>query len=145
LNPIPTMPILPIRDIPHFFDEIANLFDEITTSWSPILFKEKFRQPILDAWYAVKSTIISIKSSFYSLVATTLDEAGLSGKQLDLKLTGLSDAWTSFKENGTLRFLKDLLGWVNSILGSLARVIPQVEGWKEFKEAIEKLLEPVGH
>jgi len=48
MNPMSMAPTLPIRDIPHFFDEIEQLFDEITGPWSPILFKEKFRQPILN-------------------------------------------------------------------------------------------------
>ncbi len=139
---MPMIPILPIIDIPHFFDESEKLFDEITGSWSPILFKEKFRQPILDAWYAVKGKILSIKSSFQNLTTTALDEAGLIGDQLGLKLAGLSDVWERFHQNGTVKFLSYLLGWVNSILGSLATLIPQVEAWKEFKEVIEKLLEP---
>jgi len=134
-----------ITGIPDFFDFVTQLFDEITGSWSPILFKQKFRQPILDAWNAIKGTVSSVMSSFNSLATTDLQNAGLIGKQLDLKLAGLNAAWTNFLQNGTVRFLKDLLGWVNSLLGSLATLIPPVEAWKEFKEAMEKLVEPTAY
>jgi hypothetical protein len=136
-------------DIPQFFDFVTDLFDEITGSWSPILFKQKFRQPILDAWNAIKATVPSVKDSFKNLVVTVqtklLQDAGLIGKQLDLKFAGLNAAWINFLQNGTVGFLKDLLGWVNSLLGSLAAVLPQIEAWKEFKEAIEKLFEPTAY
>jgi hypothetical protein len=134
--------------IPQFFDVVTELFDEITGSWGPILFKQKFRLPILEAWNAIKTTVSSVKDSFNDLVVTAqtkLQDAGLIGKQLDLKFAGLNAAWTNFLQNGTVRFLKDLLGWVNSLLGSLAAVIPQVEAWKEFKEAREKLFEPTAY
>lgn len=148
-NPMPIPPVLPINNIPGFLAQVEQLFDEIAGSWSPILFKEKFRLFISNAWNEIKlgmrtpaSTLASITNSFNNLATAVLDEAGLAGAQLQLKLEGLNDAWKRFNENGTVRFLKHLLGWINSILGSLAAVIPPAETWKEFKEAIEKLIEP---
>ena len=142
MNQMPTPPSLPINDIPHFLDEVSKLFDEITGSWSPLLFKEKFRLSISSVWNTIKQTIGSIKIIFNNLDETIKFQAGLIGEQLSLKFEVLSDSWKRFKENGTVRFLRHLLSTINIILGSLAKVIDPAEALKEFKETMEKLIEP---
>ncbi|MBI1882570.1 MAG: hypothetical protein HYR94_30720 [Chloroflexi bacterium] len=145
MNSTVTTPYVPINDISSFLDKITDLFDNIAGAWSPILFKEGFRQSIVNAWAAVKPTISSIKDQFDNLLKTSvtlLNEAGLTDEQLQLKLDGLNDAWETFKKNGTVKFLKNLLEWINVILGSIAKVIGLSEGLKEFKEAVVLLLEP---
>src|SRR5215217_1770747 len=92
------------------------------------------------AWEQLRSKIRYWKDDlYYSRYEDDLQSVGLQGPQLDLKLQGLSSAWERFKSRGTARLLRNLLGWVNAILGSLAKVIPGVEALKELKEAIERL------
>lgn len=60
--------------------------------------------------------------------------------QLALKLKDLNDAWQAFFDRGSVRLLKKVLDWINTILGSIASIVPGGEGIQELKEAIEKLL-----
>jgi hypothetical protein len=137
-------PTLPINSLLGFLDEIEKLFDNMTESWSHLLFREKDRDPILQAWNDLKPTLVNIKGTISHStgdIVGKLKDAGLAaGKQLDLKLRMLNDAWNRFKKRGTVRFLKELLGWINKLLGSLAKAIPGGEALKEFKEVIEKAI-----
>jgi hypothetical protein len=105
------------------------------------LFEEEFRGPLMVAWDEIWPQISSWQSQVEDPAnSERLENAGLSGGQLSLKLQGLNAAWNRFKRRGSTRLLRNLLGWINAILGSLAQVIPGVEALKELKEAIEKLL-----
>jgi len=135
-------PSLNIGDLSNFLDEVSNLFDNMVESWSQILFGATNRGPIKAAWDNAKPSIQIVKSNLdSSALHTKLSDAGLVGPQLDLKLKGLNDAWKSFWERGTLRLLRRLLSWINTILGSIASVVPGGEALKELKEAMEKLIE----
>lgn len=145
MNPMPIWPSLSIVTIDDFLHEVEKLFDEITGSWSPILFKKEFRQQITAAWDEIKkdarTSLSAIQGEFAKVANDLKAKAGLIGEQLKLKFAGLINAWKIFDENGTVKFLRKLLSWVNAILASLATVAPGAEAWKEFKEAIEKFIE----
>jgi hypothetical protein len=70
-------------------------------------------------------------------------ECGLESDtpEFNLKLKGLNDAWYDFHIRGTVRLLKRLLDWIDTVLGSIASAVPGAEGLKELKEAIEKLID----
>jgi hypothetical protein len=128
-----------IDDLDIFLDEVENLFDRIVGPWRDLLFPEEFRQPLSDAWDDAKQSLQQIKDQIASS-SDRLEEVGLSGSQLALKLQGLRSAWDAFRRSGTVQLLKKLLEWINLILGSLAQAIPVGEALKEIKEVIEKLI-----
>lgn len=61
-----------------------------------------------------------------------LEEAGLAGEQLRLK-----DKLFDWLVEGGARRVKWLLGWANSLLGSLVSVYGWLEPVREFKEGVE--------
>ncbi|HZZ77121.1 MAG TPA: hypothetical protein VFE62_01300 [Gemmataceae bacterium] len=137
-------PVIQFRNLGGFLEDVDKLFDNIVDCWSHILFKESDRQPVADAWAEVKSNLPTLIVAINSANnRSKLKDAGLENgsKQLELKLKGVSDAWSRFWLSGTVRLLKDLLSWINAILGSIASAIPGGEGIKELKEAIEKLIQ----
>jgi hypothetical protein len=71
-----------------------------------------------------------------------LEQAGLTGSQLTMKLHGFWKAWEAFNWFVGRKRLKRVLEWINMILGSLGKVVPLVEALKELKEAIEEDLRP---
>ena len=136
-----TMPDLPIDNLEDFLEEVRKLFDNITYHWDQILIPAEFRKPLVEAWDELRPAIASLKDEVNSDDnATKLEEAGLSGKQLQLKLGILNRVWEKFKDTGTAKVLRKLLGWINKILASLGAVLPGGEAVKELKEAIEELM-----
>ena len=140
-----TSPSLPIQNLEEFVDETEKLFRNIVEHWSPLLFSESVREDIHQAWLEIAEKIGLLKVMLKEEgIYTRLVEVGLTGKQLRLKFNGLNAAWRKFKSRGTVKLLRELLGWIDLILGSLAEAIPLFEVIKEFKEALEKLLESDG-
>lgn len=84
---------------------------------------------------------IDSKDQLGQLSQDVLDRAGLFGESLYLKFDGFNEAWHDFLENGPVPRLKQLLKWINIILGSLASVIPSAEAIKEYKEALEMFMD----
>lgn len=70
-----------------------------------------------------------------------LDQAGLSGPELDFKLAGLGAARAAGRTAPTRRPLRRWLKWIDVILGSLLAVTGIGEGVKELKEGVEAELE----
>src|SRR6185503_3699278 len=119
LSPPPplTMPDLPIDSLKDFLEEVRKLFDNITYHWDQILIPAEFREPLVEAWDELRPAITRLKDEVDSPYnETKLEEAGLSGKQLQLKLGILNRIWQKFKDTGTAKLLRKLLGWINKIL-----------------------------
>ena len=135
------IPNLDINDLEEFLKEIEKLFDNIVRHWNHVLFREEDRDPISDAWDELKPTFGSLRNQVGYKTAEDFEIVGLAGQQLKLKLKGLQDSWRRFFKSGTVRLLKELLDWINSILESLGKIIPGVDAVKEFKDALEKLIQ----
>jgi hypothetical protein len=104
-----------ITHIDQFILEIEQLFDKIAGPWSALLFREKYRQSINRAWSAIKRTVVAIRNSVSELVINAvreLEEAGLAGAQLHLKLECLNEAWEQFYQNGSTCEKDDTLTYV---------------------------------
>jgi hypothetical protein len=108
--------------------------------WRELLFPEDVRSDVEAAWSNLEPRFAGVKDRLGSIPDTRVDEAGLSGSQLNLKLTGFRGAVDRFKQKGTVKLLKKLLEWINIVLKSLASIVPGGEALKEFKEAIEKYI-----
>jgi hypothetical protein len=70
-----------------------------------------------------------------------LERAGLTGTQLELKLSGWRRAIGFFRAGPTRTLLRRALRWANVLLGSLAGVVGAAEALKEFKETVETGIE----
>lgn len=70
-------------------------------------------------------------------LSTKMSDAGLTGPELELKHSLFEQAWEAFCEFFGLKDLKKLFLLLNSYLGSLATVLPFIEGVKEFKDTLE--------
>jgi hypothetical protein len=75
------------------------------------------------------------------LLDAQLAHVGLKGRQLALKLRGTRGALDRFRDAGTKRAFRSVLGWANIILGTLAGLVPGGETIKEYKEAYEQASE----
>jgi hypothetical protein len=136
-----TTPNLPIDNLEDFLEEVRKLFDNIAYHWDQILIPAEFREPLVEAWDELRPAIVTLKDEINSPDhETKLKEAGLSGKQLQLKLGILNRAWEKFKDTGTAKLLRKLLDWINKILESLGAALPGGEAVKELKDAIEELM-----
>ena len=138
---LPDPPTLPIKDLREFLAEVRKLFDNVVYHWDQFLFEEEFRPRLEKAWKELRPRIPEWQTQVdLPTHESGFRNAGLRGAQLTLKLEGLNSAWNRFKSRGTVRLLRNVLGWINAILGSMAQVIPGVEALKELKEAIERLI-----
>jgi hypothetical protein len=69
-----------------------------------------------------------------------LDQAGLTGTQLNAKLGKGRSLWNKFWQFGGRKWLGRLLDWINKILGSISAALPGGEAIKELKELCEEEL-----
>lgn len=127
-----------VRTIAEFLDETTKLFEQIV-GWREVLFDEDIRDDIEAAWNEIKSrdVIAKVLQGFDQLDQWKRAEAGLAGRNLDLKLNAFGRALRRFRKQGTVRWLRPVLKWLNTILGTLASLIPGGEVLKEYKESIE--------
>jgi len=77
---------------------------------------------------------------------TRLDQVGLSGVQLRVKLAGFNNALAATVQlpGGRVsrwKIFRRALKWANIILGSLVKALTRLELIKEFKECVEEGLE----
>ena len=134
--PALTTPNLPIKSITALLEEIEKLFDNIIYYWDQLLFRQDDRQRLRDAWEELKAKPEYGQLKQIDPNASGLATAGLTGKQLELKMTSVSNVWQKFWLGPTDKILRELLKWLNHLLGS----IPGAEAVKELKEAIEGLI-----
>ncbi len=73
---------------------------------------------------------------------TQLDEVGLSGLSLDAKFAGLNQL-SGLVWRGARKAIRYLLSLVNSILGSLGKLVGAADAIKEMKDLIESTTELV--
>jgi hypothetical protein len=126
-----------------FLDGVRTVLDSAVDARS-VLCRQKLRDPIRDAWIDVRLLIENAQGQLNQAshkLNAALGEAGLSGAQLVLKMTGFQAAFDRFVQRGTLNLLGKVLKWINSILQSLLSAIPGAEGIKEFKDSLESEIE----
>ena len=102
------------------------------------------RDSLKSAWEDVRENLKSVVKDLHDSdpesVLDKLKENGLTGKQLEFKLNlfyWLKGRWEAER---TRNWIVRVLGAMNTILGSLAKVFAQIEPVKEFKEAIEQIV-----
>ena len=136
-----TEPALPFGNLDQLLLETEGLCDNMAGPWSQLLFTRSDRPFLSSAWAEIKQTLGGVRTVVRNAVDTVLQQAGLFGQQLALKLRIVRDAWANFWELGTVGRLKVLLGCLARVLESLAKMVPGGEALFEFIGAVERLME----
>jgi hypothetical protein len=138
----------------YFVGDVQERFDEIISA-RYVIFPEEMREPVVAAFNELTEEQGLERGGQFPRLRRTLDNpppmlnaelenAGLTGNQLLLKLRGYLRARNEFRSRAGMERLKRLLKWMNSLLGSMA-LVPVlsnlVEPIKELKEAIENMIE----
>lgn len=138
-----TDPKLPIADLDGLLEEVPALLDNIVYYWDQLLFMIDVRPALQNGWGELRQRIAESWSSFKADLGQTsskLNDAGLSGEQLKLKLSVINDLWDRFKNRGTPGRLRDLIEWIEALFDSIAKVVPQIEALKEFVVLVKGLI-----
>ena len=104
--------------------------------------REDLRPAIKAAWLDFRerheqSILVQVREA----PLESLEIAGLTGTQLEVKRRGFFSAVNRFWERAILRELQNVLGWANIWLRSLTAVVSVNEILVELKEVVEKALE----
>jgi hypothetical protein len=146
-NPNPTLsppgkaPTL--QALPELVDEIRDLLDKITGHWSELLILQDRRQDVRAAFDDLvnRNVFEQLKQALSNPGNhLQLDQAGLTGTQLNAKLGKGRSLWNKFWQFGGRKWLGRLLDWINKILGSISAALPGGEAIKELKELCEEEL-----
>lgn len=120
----------------------------------PRLLRQDLLPAVRKAWPEVQHSLLSLRNALKETlgrpdasIRRALEEVGLWGIQLDLKLQGFFGALerkTRRWRNSIVRWFREVLAWANVILGSLARVLSAAEVIKEYKECVEVAMDYSG-
>jgi len=134
-----------------FVDEVHSLLRSVIfehRDWLPDDLWQSYEAALSDLAQAVDETRNALfpdagldAPRFAEQLDADLAGAGLTGTQLNLKVSGWRRALSRFAQSPARRLLRRALRWGNVLLGSLAGVIGAAEALKEFKEAVEAGLE----
>ena len=136
---------MPNYTLQKFLTDLGKILDDIYSARN-ILFRETFRKELEQTnsnkeWENIiqelKNTISSANTK-----QKELQNVGLDGKMLDLKLLGFLENYGEYDKKGGIRRLKKLIKYAKIILGSLSKVFDKyVELLKELLEALEMGIE----
>jgi hypothetical protein len=130
------------QDLRGFLKELEELLGEVDRH--PEWFPEELVEPLRTARADIGSDFTRAHdelSDSAEHLDGDLSGAGLTGPQLDLKLTGFRRIRERFRSFGTRSLFRRALRWADVILGSLAGVVGAAEPIKEFKEGVEAAIE----
>lgn len=109
-----------------------------------------FMEAVKDTWMEVAKSLNEIAERIghelsplhkgSSDLWNELQRCGLTGAQLKFKILLFNKLWLNFERTQEPRWLRRLLGHMNSVFGSLSLVFPGVEAISEFKDALEKII-----
>jgi hypothetical protein len=127
-----------------FVYDVTNLCFSVITE-HPGWLKRELLEPFNAAWPEVADRVDRLGADYESLLGDErleerLAQVGLSGAQLELKLSMYSLYREEYRAQPNRRRLARLLRAADVILGSLSKLVGRVEPLKEFKEAIESSL-----
>lgn len=133
----------------RFLKQSENILDNLIEDPKGLLLKEvidnqRIWNNLQIAWKEAKivihKSVDKINSNETIGYLEELGKVGLTGNQLQHKL-GLFDYFHKrFISERSLRWIRRLLGIIDTMYGSLSKVIPAMEIVKEFKEALEQLV-----
>lgn len=106
-----------------------------------VLFYQPMREPLRAAYEEVRDRHEELVTELEYVDVERLRENGLTGESLRMKLTGYLTARNRFWRRGGIKYLKLMLKWINTILGSIAAALPPAHALTEVKDAIERVIE----
>ena len=131
------------REIITIIDLIEELEDllRITQRCAPVLFEEHFRAVALPAIDEALEEFPRLRDADQLRNADEYGEmrnAGLTGRQLEMKLKSFEASARDFEVHGTKEHLEDVLDKGSVVLGSLAGAIPGIGSFAQ--ELVDYLL-----
>ena len=141
-----------LGDLVAFLGEVEKTLDGIVLQVLPTFdfFTGELREDTNAAWGQTRVYLGEASRELENAVpddeiANRLDRVALSGASRIWKLRNFRAVlvkYTSrpFEWPGVRSILQRVLGWMNTILGSLAKVLTSIDPVKEFKEGVEHLL-----
>jgi hypothetical protein len=126
-----------LKDLPEFLDAIWALLRKIIFEWDELMIAQERRQVMKEAFNELDNKFHAIKLGLVDFDTKKFADAGLDGKQLEMKLSKGRNLWRSFWKRGGRKWLGRVLTWSNKLLESLATVLPGGHAIKELKDACE--------
>jgi hypothetical protein len=141
----------PSPNYPRDRDELRAFVFELRDLLGVLLEDEHFIpsssiQEAQSAWIRVEQRFSDLLSQLDQLNSndarwTQLEQHGLTGEELTFKRKLFLRNMFAWGHRINRRWARSVLRWADTILGSLAAVFPVAGAIKEFKEAIENLIE----
>ncbi len=124
--------------------EIGDFLGNGAVNDADYLFVSEMRSGIAASLPSAEADLTRLIEQVEVVDEQELERVGLTGVELDAKLTGFKSALQRFKDargwrdRRARKWFVRVCGWINSLLGSLAKAIPAAgEILKEFKEMLE--------
>ena len=136
-----------ISKLCFFLEQSEKIISDLVEKPDGFVLKEfvtdqQYRHFLIVAWKEVRAVIVDEKKTLQESSKDCwikLQKCGLTGNQLALKIETFNKFLSHFEKTREQRFLRRLLGIINSIYGSLSSVLPPLEIAKEFKDVIEQI------
>jgi hypothetical protein len=145
-----------VEDLPdnieQFIDsEISNLKDKTEKLKSPDLSFDNIHEAFFHAKNIIKDELTQLNHTNHkNQRIKAMQQAGLDGKSLTLKLGLLNELWTKvleyihkrprniidFFDNELATLIKKFLNYLNALLDSIKSVYPSIEAMIEFKDIL---------
>ncbi len=136
------------NDLVGFLDQSLSILSELMEHLDKYVSDKRLRALIQKAWPEVKKALTQALIETKEAAGTKkgwlknlLENAGLTGKQLALKLEGFKNAvrrWMKSKEG---KDLGGVLSWMLILLESLSKCLPWLEVPIEFSKSIKQVLD----
>jgi hypothetical protein len=127
----------------EFLRQLRALIEDVMHE-SGRLIPEDMQDEIADAWRDLQERGY-VDRAIEDLADPRIDErlgdAGLVGAQLRFKLEPFRRAYATWRDRRAISALRRAFRWADVILGSLSRLLVQLDAFKEFKEGTEALLD----
>jgi len=125
----------------HFLDATHAFFDELVREGKDAsgtsLFVPELTPLIQAAWKDLAHQFQEVHHGVESEWGEKLDEAGLTGSQLALKLGVVERLHDRFTTEGGHKAFERVLDGIGNLLDSIVKATRVGEGLKEFKEAVK--------
>lgn len=137
------------RDLQQFIEEFRDLMEDVTGPRHPGLLSPTRRdelraafEELTDVFTQVRDALENpdIETSAIPPRTLSLTDADLIGPNRERKISGFRRGLERFRDWASRKTLGRAFRWANTILGSLAGVIPGAEALKELKEYAENLI-----
>jgi hypothetical protein len=135
------------NNLEGFLDLSLSILSEFMEQLDKYVSDKRLRTVIMKAWPEAKKSLTQALIEIKEVAKTkkgwlnnSLENAGLTGKQLTLKFKGSNNAGNKWMKSKTRKDLGRFLSWMLIILESLSKCFPWLEIPIEFSKSIQQIL-----